>query len=123
MAEKREQLKLSPAQKGAQIPTFGLEQFDGAWRSTVVLFEDLDDLFLGHSVRCVEEMQYFGRRTDSVLARRFRIREPVISVAHEIFKRWRTVEQFERLLYVVQERLLRVGELHLLAKELGVVQK
>lgn len=79
--------------------------------------ENVHDLFLRHWVRCVKKVEYFGWRRDSVLRRRFRIGEPIVAIAHEIAEwRW-AVGKLEWLLYVVEESLLRIAELHLFAEK------
>lgn len=54
-------------------------------------------------------MQHLGRVEDAVLGGGLRVGEAVVAAAHVVLERHAPIGQGERLLHVVQERLLRVA--------------
>jgi hypothetical protein len=102
--------------------TFGLKELDSTGDDSRVVFEDIHDVVFGDPVGGVEEVQNLCRRRDSVFRGGLRVSEAIVSVAHEVLERGGRVDEVEGLLHVVEEGLLRVTQLHLMAKECHVIQ-
>jgi len=101
---------------------FGLKELDSTGDDSRVVFEDIHDVVFGDPVGGVEEVQNLCRRRDSVFRGGLRVSEAIVSVAHEVLEGGGRVDEVEGLLHVVEEGLLRVTQLHLMAKECHVIQ-
>ena len=100
-----------------------LEHLDSLRRRSHIFSEDAVNVFLGHAVWSIEEVQYFGWRRYSVLSSSFWVREAIVSISHEVLEGGTSIGKFEGLLDIVQEGLLRVSQLQFLAEEEQVVQR